>query len=202
MTKPERAGNSLPQVFDFAEQSVRIEIIESQPWFIAKDVCLVLGIGKPNNVTRYLDEDEKGAFKVRTIKGMQTLSVVNESGLYSLIFRSNKPQAKAFRKWVTNEVLPQIRKEGSYNYLHPLQLLQKRMEELRKKRQVHKAYISTINKELSEIYKQPAICPTCGKLCKSTFALRSHTVMAHTDKNAKAVPALKAYNANKKQAAV
>jgi prophage antirepressor-like protein len=114
MLTQKKAGNLLPQEFYYTEDPIRVEMKNSQPWFVAKDVCKVLGIKKPSNVIRYLEEDEKGVSKVSTLRGNQTLSVINESGLYNLIFRSNRPEAKTFRKWVTNEVLPQLRKTGSY----------------------------------------------------------------------------------------
>ncbi len=88
--------------------------IDSDPWFVAKDVCRCLEISDTETSLRKLDEDEKGTYKIRTLGGPQTMSIVNESGLYNLIFRSNKPEAKQFRKWVTTDVLPQIRKTGKY----------------------------------------------------------------------------------------
>lgn len=84
-------------------------------WFVAKDVCAVLDIDS-SNISRggYLDEDEKGMYNIQTPGGSQDMLTVSESGLYSLIFRSRKPEAKRFRKWVTAEVLPAIRKTGAY----------------------------------------------------------------------------------------
>jgi anti-repressor protein len=107
MTMP----NSLPMEFNFStqSQSVRIELINSEPWFVAKDVCDILELSNVSKALLSLDDDEKGITKVQTLGGEQSLLIVNESGLYNLIFRSNKPEAKKFRKWVTNEVLPSIR---------------------------------------------------------------------------------------------
>ena len=85
-----------------------------EPWFVAKDVCEILGISKYRDAIAKLDEDERCPVKVDTIKGKQEMTAINESGLYSLILRSNKPQAKKFKKWVTGEVLPAIRKHGLY----------------------------------------------------------------------------------------
>jgi prophage antirepressor-like protein len=86
-----------------------------EPWFILSEVCKKLGIGNPSDVASKLDEDEKGVATIDTLGGSQKLRIVNESGLYSVILRSTKPEAKRFKKWVTSEVLPSIRKTGSYN---------------------------------------------------------------------------------------
>ncbi|NPA64475.1 MAG: phage antirepressor Ant [Epsilonproteobacteria bacterium] len=94
---------------------VRIVVDErGEPWFVAKDVCSVLGLDNVTKALLKLDEDEKGLKKIQTPGGEQEVNVINESGLYTLILRSNKPQAKRFRKWVTSEVLPMIRKYGGY----------------------------------------------------------------------------------------
>ncbi len=99
---------------DELEAEIRVIERDGEPWFVAKDVCDVLGIGLPANSLRHLDEDEKGMSSVHTPGGDQQVSVINEPGLYSLILRSRKPQAKEFKRWVTHEVLPTIRKTGAY----------------------------------------------------------------------------------------
>ncbi len=83
--------------------------------FVAKDVCDVLGHSNHRKALQGLDDDEKGVTKGYTLGGNQELSIVTESGLYTLIIRSNKPKAKEFRKWITGEVLPSIRKTGKYD---------------------------------------------------------------------------------------
>jgi anti-repressor protein len=83
---------------------------------VAKDVCVVLGRSDVSMAISRLDECEKGASIVCTLGGKQKMAVINESGLYSLIMTSRKPEAKAFKKWVTSEVLPSIRKTGSYGH--------------------------------------------------------------------------------------
>lgn len=83
-----------------------------EPWFVARDVCNALGLD--HTAHRRLDADEKGLTKVQTLGGMQTVTTINESGLYTLMVRSNKECVKPFRKWVTGEVLPSIRKKGGY----------------------------------------------------------------------------------------
>lgn len=83
-------------------------------WFVAKDVSDILGFSEASAMTRTLDADERGLRDIQTIQGLQKLTVINESGLYSSILRSRKKEAKAFKKWVTSEVLPSIRKHGAY----------------------------------------------------------------------------------------
>lgn len=83
-----------------------------EPWFVARDVCSALGLD--HTAHRRLDADEKGLTKVQTLGGVQTVTTINESGLYTLMVRSNKECVKPFRKWVTGEVLPSIRKKGGY----------------------------------------------------------------------------------------
>lgn len=83
-----------------------------EPWFVARDVCSALGLD--HTAHRRLDADEKGLTKVQTPGGVQTVTTINESGLYTLMVRSNKECVKPFRKWVTGEVLPSIRKKGGY----------------------------------------------------------------------------------------
>lgn len=99
------------QVFNFGDYQVRTVIKEGEPWFVAKDVCDVLDIQNTTQATGRLDEDERSMFNI----GRQGMTnIINESGLYSLILASRKPEAKAFKKWVTSEVLPSIRKQGKY----------------------------------------------------------------------------------------
>ncbi|AGT14325.1 putative antirepressor [Mycobacterium phage Adzzy] len=93
------------------QADVRVVQLDGEPWFVAKDVCEVLGL-KSDHIARDVDDDDKGFAKLATPGGDQQLRTVNESGLYSLILRSRKPEAKAFKKWVTAVVLPTIRKTG------------------------------------------------------------------------------------------
>lgn len=93
--------------------NVRTVMIDENPWFVARDVCDCLGLDS-SNLSKLLDEDEKGSYTVRTLGGYQMMLTVNESGLYSLILRSRKPEAKTFKRWITHEVLPSIRKTGGY----------------------------------------------------------------------------------------
>lgn len=85
-----------------------------EPWFVANDVCNMLNLGRQQDSTRYLDDDEKMGCLVDTPTGKRNMVVVNEAGLYSLVLRSRRPEAKAFKRWITHEVLPAIRKTGGY----------------------------------------------------------------------------------------
>lgn len=105
-------SNVIP--FKFGKQQVRTLLIDDQPWFVAADVSSALEYRIAGDMTRNLDEDEKGTQIVRTPGGAQEMLVINESGLYSAILRSRKAEAKRFKKWVTAEVLPAIRKHGRY----------------------------------------------------------------------------------------
>lgn len=111
---PTQAGGRV-SLFDYSGLQVRVVVDDGgEPWWVAKDVCDILGYRMASDALRVLDEDEKGTRNMRTPGGEQSVSIVNESGLYSLILRSRKPEAKKFKKWVTSEVLPSIRKTGRY----------------------------------------------------------------------------------------
>lgn len=92
----------------------KVRVIErnGEPWFVAADVCNALGIDRAQ--IRRLDDDEKGVRSTQTPGGAQMMNIVNESGLYALVLGSRKPEAKAFKRWVTHEVLPAIRRTGHY----------------------------------------------------------------------------------------
>ncbi len=105
-------GASAPSVYTFSANNLRVIVINDEPWFVGVDVCSTLGLGSPSKAMQTLDEDE---VTLTTIQGShRPTNLINESGLYSLIFKSRKPEAKKFKRWVTHEVLPAIRKTGSY----------------------------------------------------------------------------------------
>jgi prophage antirepressor-like protein len=106
--------DSLQNVFEYGKSIVRVVIKNGEPWFVARDVCECLGLLDVSMSVARLDEDEKGTSIICTPGGNQEMIVVSESGLYSLIMTSRKPEARQFKKWVTSEVLPQIRKTGMY----------------------------------------------------------------------------------------
>lgn len=101
--------------FIFGASTIRTITNGNAVWFSAQDICAALGIQNHRESLRHLDEDEKGVISNDTLGGQQKISVVNESGLYALVLRSRKPEAHKFAKWVTSEVLPSIRKSGSYS---------------------------------------------------------------------------------------
>lgn len=102
-------------VFDYRDHEVQALQIDGEPWFVAKAVCDALRIGNVTKATQYLNDDEKGFTSIHTLGGPQKMRIVNESGLYALIMNSRKAEAKKFRKWVTSEVLPALRKKGSFS---------------------------------------------------------------------------------------
>ena len=102
------------QVFSYNDHSVRTVTQDGQPWWVLSDVCEVLELKNPARVAARLDEDEKGVTFMNTLGGQQTMVIINEPGLYSVILRSNKPEAKAFKRWLTHEVLPEIHRTGAY----------------------------------------------------------------------------------------
>lgn len=107
--------NSLT-VFQFDNNQVRIITLNNEPWFVAKDLCQVLGISKHRDAVSRLDDDERESFKLDTLGGKQDMVIVSESGMYALVLTSRKPEAKVFRKWITSDVLPTIRKTGTYTH--------------------------------------------------------------------------------------
>lgn len=99
-----------------ANVSIRTKVINGESWFVGKDVCIALGFANHKDALSRLDSDERDGVGITDPMGRsQEVTVINESGLYHLIFQSRKPGARAFRKWVTNVVLPSIRRTGSYS---------------------------------------------------------------------------------------
>lgn len=102
------------QILKFNDHDVRMIMRGEEPWWVASSVCDILGIKNTAQAVSRLDEDERGITNTYTPSGTQETLIVNEPGLYSLILRSRKPEAKAFKRWVTHEVLPSLRKNGLY----------------------------------------------------------------------------------------
>lgn len=104
------------EIFQYSDIQVRVVMIEDEPWFVARDVAVALDLGSGSDAVRGLDDDEITTHTMRSNeRGNPNVTIINESGLYSLILRSRKPEAKKFKKWITAEVLPAIRKTGSYS---------------------------------------------------------------------------------------
>lgn len=103
------------RIYNFDGNEVRTMLLENEPWFVGKDVAEVLGYKDTVNALKsHVDDDDKGMAKCHTPGGMQEMTIINESGVYSLVFASKLPSAKKFKHWVTSEVLPSIRKTGGY----------------------------------------------------------------------------------------
>ena len=155
--------NSL-SVFEFESNQIRVVLVDDEPWFVAKDICDVLGLGnvslavngRADRLDSGLDEDEKGVANVNTPGGNQELTIVSESGLYSLVLGSRKVEAKSFKRWITKEVIPSIRKTGSYHLAtkDPIELIiesaQHLLEVKRRVEESEKA-IAVIQQEVSAI---------------------------------------------------
>ena len=107
-------SNSL-QLFENTDWKVRVVMRDGEPWFVAKDVCECLDLGNPSQAIARLEDDERRLISNEALRANGCLAVVSEPGLYSLVLGSRKPEAKAFKRWVTHEVLPFIRKTGSYS---------------------------------------------------------------------------------------
>ena len=107
--------NNKMQVFS-SEQFGNVRVVErdGEPWFVAADVCKALEIANNRDALTRIDDDEKGVALADTLGGKQEVTIVNEPGLYSLVLGSRKPEAKVFKRWVTHEVIPTIRKTGGY----------------------------------------------------------------------------------------
>lgn len=139
------------QIFTYQQSQVRTVQKDGEPWFVLKDVCEVLSIGNSRMAAERLEPDEKGVSQIDTPGGMQDMIVINESGLYTVILRSDKPEAKPFRKWVTSEVLPSIRKTGGYiqgqDQLSPAELMAKALVVAQKTLADREARISQLTVE-------------------------------------------------------
>ena len=107
--------NNKMQVFS-SQQFGNVRVVErdGEPWFVAADVCKALEIANNRDALTRIDDDEKGVALADTLGGKQEVTIVNEPGLYSLVLGSRKPEAKVFKRWVTHEVIPTIRKTGGY----------------------------------------------------------------------------------------
>ena len=108
-------GNDLTTFTNEAFGTVRVAMIDGEPWLVGKDVASILGHSNSRKaLADHVDDEDKGVTKCYTLGGEQELAVINESGFYSLVLGSKLPTAKAFKRWVTSEVLPSIRKNGAY----------------------------------------------------------------------------------------
>lgn len=93
---------------------IRVVMLDGEPWFVANDVATALDLGNVRSSLALLDDDERGVHSMDTPSGVQSKAIVSESGLYSLVLRSRRPEARGFKRWITHDVLPAIRKTGGY----------------------------------------------------------------------------------------
>ena len=126
----------MPTLFNFQTDTHHHPIrtgrdLNGKPWFVAQDICRALDVTNTARAISRLDADEKGVQTMNTLGGLQTLTTLNEFGLYALILRSNKPQAKVFKRWLTHDVLPAIRRDGLYIKGEELLLTAATREQLR-----------------------------------------------------------------------
>ena len=153
------------QVFDFEGRDVRVVEKNGEPWWILKDVCDALEIGNSRDTASRLDKDEKGVSLIDTLGGPQRMTIINEFGLYNVAFLSRKEKAKRFKKWITSEVLPSIRRTGSYslNQLSPLEIMRnmidemithdKKIQALQRKAEAHEEKMNKIQQAFSPLEK-------------------------------------------------
>ncbi|WP_051423020.1 phage antirepressor [Arthrobacter sp. MA-N2] len=109
------------QLFNYGGQEVRTVLIDGEPWFVLTDLCQILGLTTPSRVAERLDEADVSQTHISSGGQFRQVTIVNESGMYEAVIRSDKPEAVTFRRWLTGEVLPAIRKTGSYGHA-PLDL--------------------------------------------------------------------------------
>ena len=155
------------QIFNSEEfGDIRTVTIENEPWFVGKDVAEALGYSEPRSaVSKKIDEADRGVAEMETPSGKQNMTIINESGLYALIFGSKLESAKRFKRWVTSEVLPAIRKTGSYQMPmttdQKIQLLAQGNVELTEK-------IEKVNEDLQEFKKDmPLLALECQKITRA-----------------------------------
>ena len=106
--------NALQKVFNYQEKEVRTVIKDGEPWFVAKDVCEILEIEKYRDAVGRINNNQRGSVVVDTLGGMQEMTAINEAGVYKLVFTSRKPEAEKFTDWLAEDVIPSIRKTGTY----------------------------------------------------------------------------------------
>jgi anti-repressor protein len=175
------------QLFQYEEKPVRTITINGELWWVAKDVCAILNLSDVSMSVSRLDEDEKGTSQICTPGGKQTVLVINESGLYNLVLRSEKPEAKKFKKWITSEVLPSIRKTGKYEVtaksddeliLIGYEKLIERVKLLTPKAESHDRYLSAENAEDMAVVAQKLYGDRIGRN-KLYKILRESGILKH-----------------------
>lgn len=154
--------NNNLSIFNYTQQDVRIVMIENEPWFVAIDICTCLGLENVSRAVAYLDKEDLTQCKITDKIGrQQSIYCINEGGLYNLIFKSEKEEAKVFKRWVTHEVLPSIRKTGKYELqkdsLTAMTLMRQQLDYLiehEKQLREHKEKLENHETRISEIEGQ------------------------------------------------
>lgn len=179
------------QIFNYNGNEVRTVQIDGEPWWVLKDVCAVLGISKHRDAAARLDADERESVRVDTLGGTQEMVCVNESGLYNVILRSDKPQAKPFRKWVTNEVLPSIRKTGGYQLPQMSKELRAIIMQDQKIQEVENR-VNRVQEDLDEFKEEmPLLALDCDRISRAVHikgveCLGGKDSMAYQDRSLRA----------------
>lgn len=159
MNEITKTDNAAPKVItrQFAGKDFRIIQADNEEWFVAKDLCEILDLKRVDSAVRSLESVEKGTHALSTPGGTQSVTTVNESGFYALIFKSRKTEAREFRFKVTNEVLPSIRKTGGYNLAAqqmPLDIQEFLIEAMSQfKNEIRKELVDGINDKIVELCK-------------------------------------------------
>lgn len=109
------------ELFTYTSHDIRVVLVVGEPWFVLADLCRVLDIRNPSDVMARLADDQKGLDQIDTLGGRQQMTIVNESGMYEVVIRSDKPEAVALRRWITGTVLPSIRRTGGYSAVPALE---------------------------------------------------------------------------------
>lgn len=144
--------NTQVSIFNFKSNQVRTVVINDEPWFVGKDVADALGYANSRDaLAKHVDDEDKGVVKLDTLGGAQNITIINESGVYSLVFGSKLATAKEFKSWVTKEVLPTIRKTGSYTAkpVSQLELIAGLATEMVKQEQLVLELKETVGKQAS-----------------------------------------------------
>jgi len=158
-------------ILNYDGNNVRMIEKDGEPWWVLKDVAEILGVKNSRDYTAKLDDDEKGVDLIDTPSGKQNMTIINESGLYAVILRSDKPQAKPFRKWVTSEVLPSIRRTGRYVADNNVQQDNSTQQELNVRELEARAKVAEVLYKLLDVdtlsptYRNILICKTAEAAC-------------------------------------
>ena len=181
------------QIFNNAEfGEIRTVVIDGEPWFVAKDISEKLGYVKPANMVKLIDEDDRrnisGSILEPSAKTPYKSSVINESGLYAAIFGSKQENAKKFKKWVTSEVLPSIRKTGGYQMpkstMELLELHYQALKEVNEKVENVSAEVDGVKSELNSLKMDLPILPIEAERITAAVRKKGVEVLGGKDSNA------------------